>query len=61
MKNLNKRIVIDVLIILSGILVMIKNEYNWGEKITSCTITGALLIILGGVLLILEMYFKERK
>lgn len=59
MKIKNNKIAIYSSIILSGVLIMIKNEFKWGPKITTCTITGALIITLGGSLLIDEMHFRN--
>lgn len=61
MKIKNNKIAIYSAIILSGVAIMIKNEFKWGSKITTCTITGALIITLGGTLLTQEMHFKNVK
>lgn len=56
----NNKVAIYSTIILSGIGIMIKNEQNWGPKITSCAITGTLIITLGGVLLTQELYLTNK-
>lgn len=40
---------------------MIKNELNLGNKITSYTIAGALIMLIGEMLVVLELYFNRHK
>lgn len=61
MKMIKNKLFIYILTIFSGIGIMIKNELNWGSKITSCTIAGALIMLLGEVLVVLELYFNRHK